>query len=122
MRGPRTAKELRLFKDAEESALYNGAVDEFVQKDKWSAEQAEREKPRRESNLNELLAAFHQGKRQGSIEFSRDDQTSKVLSPVLDGHEKARQRRAKLMLELEEAVPAQSSPKSFHLPPAWSEA
>ena len=40
MRGPRTAKELRLFKDAEESALYNGAVDEFVQKDKWSAEQA----------------------------------------------------------------------------------
>ena len=122
MRGPRGSSELRLFKDAEESALYYGAVDEFVQKDKWSTEQAEREKPRRESNLNELLAAFHHGKRQGSIEFSRDDQTSKVLSPVLDGHEKARQRRAKLMLELEEAVPAQSSPKSFHLPPAWSEA
>ena len=122
MRGPRGSSELRLFKDAEESALYYGAVDEFVQKVKWSTEQAEREKPRRESNLNELLAAFHQGKRQGSIEFSRDDQTSKVLSPVLDGHEKARQRRAKLMLELEEAVPAQSSPKSFHLPPAWSEA
>ena len=120
MRGPRTAKELRLFKDAEESALYNGAVDEFVQKDKWSTEQAEREKPRRESNLNELLAAFHQGKRQGSIEFSRDDQTSKVLSPVLDGHEQARQRRAKLMMELEEAVP--TSPKSFQLPPVWSEA
>ena len=120
MRGPRTAKELRLFKDAEESALYNGAVDEFVQKDKWSTEQAEREKPRRESSLDEFLKAFQMNPQQGRIEFSRDDPTSKVLSPVLDGHEQARKRRAKLMVELEEAVPA--SPKSFQLPPVWSEA
>ena len=121
MRGPRGAKELRLFKDAEESALYNGAVDEFQQNDKWSTEQAERQKPRRESSLDEFLKAFELIPQQGGIEFSRDDPTSKVLSPVLDGHEQARQRRAKLMMELEEAAPAPTSPKSFYLPPVWSE-
>ena len=55
-----------------------------------------------------------------SIEIDRKDKTSVVLSPVLDGHEAARSRRAQLLHELEEAVP--EPPAKLLLPPAWSEA
>ena len=121
MRGPRTANELRLYKECD-TDLYHRTIDEDSQQAKWKEERVDRARPRRESTLDEFLRAFDMVP-QPVIEFARDEATSKVLSPVLDGHEAARQRRAKLLLELEEAVPeGPPSPKKFSLPPAWSEA
>ena len=121
MRGPRTANELRLYKECD-TDLYHNTVDEVEQVKKWKNERVEREKPRREPSLDEFMKAFEMTP-SDKIEFARDDPTAKVLSPILDGHEAARERRAKLLLELEEAVPEgrPPSPKKFLLPPAWSE-
>ena len=79
----------------------------------------ERGKPKREPNLDEFMKTFGLVPEQ-PIQYSRDDTTSVELSPVLDGHEKSRSRRAKLLLELEEAVP--EAPAKMVLPPAWSDA
>ena len=119
MRGPRGAKDLRLFKDSFEEEYYSGGIDEAQQEGKWKNEQVERGKPKREPNLDEFMKTFALVPEQ-RIQYSRDDTTSVELSPVLDGHEKSRSRRAKLLLELEEAVP--EAPVKMVLPPAWSDA
>ena len=119
MRGPRGAKDLRLFKDSFEEEYYSGGIDEAQQEGKWKNEQIERGKPKREPNLDEFMKTFGLVPEQ-PIQYSRDDTTSVELSPVLDGHEKSRSRRAKLLLELEEAVP--EAPAKMVLPPAWSDA
>ena len=120
MRGPRGAKDLRLYKDEYDEHLYQGAIDETEQVAKWKNEQVERTMPRPFS-LDEFLKTFELVPPPGpGIEFVRDSPTSKTLSPVLLGHEASRARRARLNKELEEAVP-EGTPKNFLLPPAWSE-
>ena len=69
-------------------------------------------------SLDEFIKIFDLGPR---VEFSRSDNTSAVLSPVLDGHEAKRERLAKLKTSLEEAVPEEASPNLLSLPPAFSE-
>ena len=103
--------------------LFFGTVDEVQQGEKWRSEHVERAKPRKEPSLDEFLKAFDMAPPEQKIEFQRDNPTAKVLSPVLDGHEAARARRAKLLLQLEEAVPdSPKSPPNFALPPAFSDA
>ena len=105
--------------DRAEEAIYSGACDEVVQIEKWKTEAAEREMPRAEASLDEFLKAFDLVPTKAApFPVRKDDETAVVLSPVLLGHEKARERRAKLLLELEEAVPENSPP--LMLPPAWS--
>ena len=83
----------------------------------------EREKPRKETSLDEFLKAFDMAPPEQKVEFQRNNPTAKVLSPILDGHEAARARRQKLLTELEEAVPeSPKSPPNFALPPAFSDA
>ena len=117
MRGPRGAEDLRLFKDSFEEET--SAASTRRSKRGRKNEQVERGKPKREPNLDEFMKTFGLVPEQ-PIQYSRDDTTSVELSPVLDGHEKSRSRRAKLLLELEEAVP--EAPAKMVLPPAWSDA
>ena len=142
MRGPRDSKEIRTYKDHYEEQLYQGVVDEVEQKRKWQEEMAERRKPRAEPTLDEFLKAFSllpcasargtRGQpyshscephpfnptlcREQVVSYSSNDTTACELSPVLDGHEQSRKRRAKLLQELEEAVP--DAPAMLALPPA----
>ena len=58
MRGPRGAKDLRLFKDSFEEEYYSGGIDEAQQEGKWKNEQVERGKPKREPNLDEFMKTF----------------------------------------------------------------
>lgn len=120
MRGPRAKNELRLFRDEVDEKFLRSAVDEVVQVDKWNKEQIERSRPRKESSLDEFLMAFElvQPSR-GCPEYSRVNTTGTQLSPVLDGHETMRKRRANLVKELEEAEPEQ--PDYFMLTPLWSD-
>ena len=119
MRGPRNSKEMRLFKDMNEEELYQGAIDEVDQRDKWKAEAVERAKPRPEPNLNEFMKAFDMLPKE-AVSYKRDDPTSAQLSPVLLGHEERRKRHANLLKELEEAEP-EMPPKVALPPPVWSE-
>ena len=144
MRGPRGTNSL--YKDLYEERMYSDTVDEVDQGKKWAFEQVERDRPRKELALDEFAkASIPSHPRSRALArflaplsrplslfqvfdpapikvntYNPEDKTAVMLSPVLDGHEQARERRARLSKALEEAVPEQESPKAFIIPPAFA--
>ena len=108
----------------EAEAVYQ-AVDDVVQEKKWKQEKAEREVPK-ELSLSEFLLAFEMIEPEAkapppSPTWKSFDSSAGYYSPILDGtrEQSARERRARLAMELETATPVG---KPFVLPPPFSEA